>query len=528
MTPVAGAVKEEAGAGADGAGVPSAGADGADGAHGAGTAGAAGVPSGGADGADGLGARLDAATALVGSVVSELEPDRLTGAGATGLYRSLVDLERLVVAGKTLLAPRIEASGIWREDGYRSAAVMLAALEGVSTGQAHTTLANGQRLARLPATEAAVRTGQLSLPKVTELTSAGVVAPEREGELLRGAGSAPLSAVRERCRRSRATSATEDPLAAVKRIRDSRSFSSWTDAEGAFCYQGRDTADRGAQILSRLGQVATRLRRARRAAGEDAGPERAVRADALFALITQRHPDTGDRLRPPSPPRRTAPGPGDGTAGDTDDDDVNGDDVTTADDVTDTADDDVNGDDPSSLIDGPPTCSVMVRVDLDALLRGHTEGDECCEIDHQGPIPVAMARDLANDSFLRLVFHRAGDIRAVSHQGRTINRTLRTALVHRDTTCVVPGCRTSFGLEIDHIIPFAEGGPTTLDNLALLCHHHHFLKTYEGWILSWEGTGPGGTPRWRFEPQPPFGQEPDLGMDTPEARARRKQDRQDE
>ncbi len=64
-----------------------------------------------AAGADGLGARLDAATALVGSVVSELDPARLTGTDATGLYRSLVDLERLAVAGKTLLAPRIEASG---------------------------------------------------------------------------------------------------------------------------------------------------------------------------------------------------------------------------------------------------------------------------------------------------------------------------------------------------------------------------------------------------------------------------------
>ena len=167
-------------------------------------------------------------------------------------------------------------------------------------------------------------------------------------------------------------------------------------------------------------------------------------------------------------------------------------------------------------------------MDLDALLRGHAEGDECCEIDNHGPIPVPMARDMANDSFLRLVFHRAGDIRAVSHLGRTINRTLRTALVHRDTTCVVPGCGTSFGLEIDHIVPFAEGGPTTLDNLALLCHHHHFLKTFEGWTL--ERIDPpaehppdrkptdralGRTPRWRFEPQPPFGQEPGLGLDTP-------------
>jgi hypothetical protein len=168
----------------------------------------------------------------------------------------------------------------------------------------------------------------------------------------------------------------------------------------------------------------------------------------------------------------------------------------------------------------------MVRVDLEALLRGHAEGEECCEIDGQGPVPVPMARDMANDSFLRLVFHRAGDIRAVSHLGRTINRSLRTALVHRDRTCVVPGCGTSFGLEVDHVIPFAEGGPTELDNLALLCHHHHFLKTYEGWVLSRDATGPTGTPRWRFEPQAPFGQEPGLGIDTDEALGVRERERE--
>jgi HNH endonuclease/Domain of unknown function (DUF222) len=165
-------------------------------------------------------------------------------------------------------------------------------------------------------------------------------------------------------------------------------------------------------------------------------------------------------------------------------------------------------------------CSVVVRVDLAALLRGHAESGELCEIDNQGPIPVSMARDLANDSFLRLVFHQAGDIRAVSHLGRTINRHLRTALVHRDTTCVVPGCGVSFGLEIDHLVPFAEGGPTELENLALLCHHHHFLKTYEHWVLSRVGTAGDGTPEWSFTPPPPFGQEPDLGIDTEEGRDR--------
>jgi hypothetical protein len=76
-------------------------------------------------------------------------------------------------------------------------------------------------------------------------------------------------------------------------------------------------------------------------------------------------------------------------------------------------------------------------------------------------------------------------------------------------------------LEIDHVIPFSQGGPTELDNLALLCHHHHFLKTFEGWTLSRVPSGRKGEGSiWRFEPQPPFGQERDLGADTPEGRER--------
>ncbi len=171
-------------------------------------------------------------------------------------------------------------------------------------------------------------------------------------------------------------------------------------------------------------------------------------------------------------------------------------------------------------------------MDLEALERGHAEAGELCEIDNIGPISVAMARQLANDSFLKVVFERAGEIRAVSHLGRTINQVLRTALVFRDTTCVVPTCRVSYGLEIDHIIPVAENGPTELDNLALLCHHHHFLKTFEGWTLTRLGLDRNGRIEWAFSPPAPFGQEPGLGIDTPEAneqwhRQQREQDRRE-
>jgi hypothetical protein len=63
------------------------------------------------------------------------------------------------------------------------------------------------------------------------------------------------------------------------------------------------------------------------------------------------------------------------------------------------------------------------------------------------------------------------------------------------------------------VIPFAEHGPTELDNVALLCHHHHFLKTFEGWTLTRTDRGSTSAPEWRFEPEPPFGQEPGLGTD---------------
>jgi hypothetical protein len=137
-----------------------------------------------------------------------------------------------------------------------------------------------------------------------------------------------------------------------------------------------------------------------------------------------------------------------------------------------------------------------------------------------------MARALASDAFVALLFHQAGDIQAVSHLGRTINRTLRTALVSRDRRCVVPGCGATTGLEIDHILPFGEDGPTELNNLALLCHHHHFLKTHGGWTLTRTGTGQDATPTWSFTPEPPEGPAPDPDLDTPKGQPGRRRQRE--
>ncbi len=100
--------------------------------------------------------------------------------------------------------------------------------------------------------------------------------------------------------------------------------------------------------------------------------------------------------------------------------------------------------------------------------------------------------------------------------GRHVPTALRHALAMRDPVCVVPTCTTRAGLEIDHVVPFAMGGPTSLENLARLCHHHHYLKTYEGFTLTPVDTD-GAARSWRFEAPVAFGQEPDLGLDRPDS-----------
>jgi len=448
-------------------------------------------------------------TGLLGAFVADLEPDTLLGSDAAGLYASVAKLERLVGAAKCLLAPRIAASGHWELAGHRSPASLLATLEGVPVGQARRTLVTGQHLLELPATEEAVRSGALSAPKAALVADTASVDPASEGRLLAGAVTEGLAATKERCARVRATSARNDPLAAVRRIHAERHFSHWTDAEGAFCFSGRDSAERGAVLLARLVPAANRLRDARRAVATSATAssgtrttvsagdtstesEAALRADALFALLAgtaARAAGLSSDVGEPGPggDDRGPDGPGHPT-------------------------DDLGG--AAELGRRTPPATIIIRVDRDALVRGHALPGELCELDGHGPVPVPLARALAVDSFLSVVFTEAGDIRAVAHLGRTINATLRTALAYRDRTCVVPGCAMPYGLEIDHVRPMELGGVTTLDNLALLCRHHHRLKTFEGWELARHGPSD-EDPRWSFTSQPAFGQEPEIGHDPP-------------
>jgi hypothetical protein len=130
-----------------------------------------------------------------------------------------------------------------------------------------------------------------------------------------------------------------------------------------------------------------------------------------------------------------------------------------------------------------PNAVIHIRVDIDALKRGHTEHGEVCEIAGVGPIPVATATEYLGEAFLKLLILDGVDIKTVAHMGRHIPAPLRTAVEERDQVCQVPTCDMSIGLEIDHIKPFAEGGAASLENLVRLCKRHHLQKTHDGYRL---------------------------------------------
>jgi hypothetical protein len=76
------------------------------------------------------------------------------------------------------------------------------------------------------------------------------------------------------------------------------------------------------------------------------------------------------------------------------------------------------------------------------------------------------------DATAEVWFERHGQVIGVGRATRTINRRLRRALEHRDGCCVVPGCGATRGLHAHHLKHWEDGGPTDLDNLALLCPYH--------------------------------------------------------
>src|SRR5580700_7452718 len=74
---------------------------------------------------------------------------------------------------------------------------------------------------------------------------------------------------------------------------------------------------------------------------------------------------------------------------------------------------------------------------------------------------------------------------SVGRATRTIPAHIRTALHLRDQGCRFPDCdRPPAWTDGHHIIHWADGGPTDLDNLVSLCRRHHRPVHEQGWRIA--------------------------------------------
>ncbi|MFX1784447.1 DUF222 domain-containing protein [Prescottella equi] len=101
---------------------------------------------------------------------------------------------------------------------------------------------------------------------------------------------------------------------------------------------------------------------------------------------------------------------------------------------------------------------------------------------HIGPLSIATARRLACDCHLTPIVMDDGVPINLGRSSRTVSKKQRRALIARDHGCVFPGCGAPPAhCEGHHIKHWADGGPTDLDNLVLLCRYHHTLLHHSHW-----------------------------------------------
>ena len=98
-----------------------------------------------------------------------------------------------------------------------------------------------------------------------------------------------------------------------------------------------------------------------------------------------------------------------------------------------------------------------------------------------GPdVSAETSRRIACDcSLLRVDEDKGGEPLSVGRKTRSIPPAIRRALLLRDGGCRFPGCNHDRFVDGHHIVHWANGGETSLENLVLLCRHHHHL-VHEG------------------------------------------------
>jgi 5-methylcytosine-specific restriction endonuclease McrA len=345
----------------------------------------------------------------------------------------IAELSALLEAASARLLDLIrefDARGGWNT-GFSSCAAWLSWRVGLDPGAARERVRVARALGSLPLLAQAHARGELSYAKVRALTR--VATPDTEERLL-GVGRAGTAVHVERIVRGwrRVDRNAEAREAAHQHA--SRALHVSTDEDGTVVIRGRLAPEVGALLLRALDAAREALyqrTRGREGATQTTDPslDRPTRAqqqaDAL-ALLAETALHHG--IDPGAPGERY---------------------------------------------------QVVVHVDAPVLADPDQPGQSVLE--GGAHVPAETSRRLACDASRVVMRHdQDGRLVEIGARTRTIPPALRRALHHRDRTCRFPGCTVPFG-QGHHLHHWAQGGPTTLSNLALLCRRHHRAVHEEGY-----------------------------------------------
>ncbi len=117
---------------------------------------------------------------------------------------------------------------------------------------------------------------------------------------------------------------------------------------------------------------------------------------------------------------------------------------------------------------------VVIHVDEAALTEGEGRSD----------VPLQTARRLTCDgSTVTMIDNAKGEPLSIGRKKRTVPTAMNRALWARDHGCTFPGCTHTRYVDAHHVVHWANGGETSLNNLILLCTQHHRLVHEDGYDI---------------------------------------------
>jgi hypothetical protein len=135
------------------------------------------------------------------------------------------------------------------------------------------------------------------------------------------------------------------------------------------------------------------------------------------------------------------------------------------------------------LATGGKPAQIQVTTSIETLMG--LAGAPAGEMEFSLPISARTVERMACDcSVVRVLLAADSSVIDVGRATPKVSPAMKRALVARDGGCRWPGCnRKAYFSDAHHLLYWTKGGDTKLDNLVLLCYHHHRRVHEGGWQL---------------------------------------------